>query len=64
MGSSTSPPQPRADLAVTSVKIERERLDRFKEVAAANRRSVSQELRWLIDRAIERHDDAVAEEAA
>lgn len=40
-------------MAVTSVRIERDRLDAFKLVAEANRRSVSQELRWLIDRHIE-----------
>lgn len=50
MGSATTP---KPAIAVTSIKIERERLDAFKLVAAANRRSVSQELRWLIDRAIE-----------
>lgn len=50
MGSATSP-QP--EIAVTSIRIERERLERFRQVAAANRRSVSQELRWLIDQAIE-----------
>lgn len=39
-------------IAVTSIRIERERLDAFKAVAEANRRSVSQEMRWLIDRHI------------
>lgn len=48
MGSATTEPT----LAVTSVRIERDKLERFRELAAANRRSVSQELRWLIDRAI------------
>lgn len=57
MGSATT------DIAVTSVRIERERLDAFKRVADANRRSVSQELRWLIDRHIEAHP-APKEEAA
>lgn len=51
MGSATTPTN--SDLAVTSVRIEREKLDAFKQVAGANRRSVSQELRWLIDRHIE-----------
>jgi hypothetical protein len=51
------------DIAVTSVRIERERLDALKRVADANRRSVSQELRWLIDRHIEAHP-APQEEAA
>lgn len=43
-------------VAVTSVRIEREKLDRFRVAAEFNRRTVSQELRWLIDRAIERHE--------
>jgi hypothetical protein len=51
MGNTTS--AHKKDIAVTSIKIERDRLDAFKRVAAANRRSVSQELRWLIDRHIE-----------
>ena len=46
----------RRDMAVTSVRIERDRLDAFKAVAAANRRSVSQELRWLIDQHIDGAD--------
>lgn len=49
-----------SNLAVTSIKIERDRLDALKRVAAANRRSVSQELRWLIDRHIEAHDEEMA----
>jgi len=40
-------------VAVTSVRIEREKLSALKRVAGANRRSVSQEIRWLIDRHIE-----------
>jgi hypothetical protein len=58
MGSATSPPQ--SDLAVTSVRIERDTLDRFKAMADAHRRSVSQELRWLIDRALADHEEARA----
>jgi len=53
MGSATTH---RVDLAVTSVRIEREKLDAFRRIADANRRSVSQELRWLIDRHIEDAD--------
>ena len=34
------------------MRIEKSQLDAFKRVAEANRRSVSQEIRWLIDRAI------------
>lgn len=44
-------------MAVTSVRIERDRLEAFKRVAAANRRSVSQQMRWLMDQCIEDHDD-------
>lgn len=54
MGNATTPTN--SDLAVTSVRIERDKLDAFKRVADANRRSVSQELRWLIDRHIEATD--------
>lgn len=45
---------------VTSVKIERTQLDRFREVADANRRSVSQELRWVIDQHIDAHAGGAA----
>jgi hypothetical protein len=41
------------DVAVTSVRIERDKLEALKQVAAAERRSVSQQLRWLIDRCLE-----------
>jgi hypothetical protein len=43
-------------MAVTSIRIERHQLAAFKRIAAANRRSVSQELRWLMDRHIESAD--------
>lgn len=55
-----SPLNIRPVIAVTSVRIERDRLDAFKAVAEANRRSVSQELRWLIDRHIADHDAKAA----
>lgn len=58
MGRATSE---KPDIAVTSVKIERQKLDQFKVVCAAERRSVSQQIRWLIDRSIE---EAEAEEVA
>jgi hypothetical protein len=45
-----------AEIAVTSVRIERDKLVRFRALAQANRRSVSQELRWLIDQAVEQHE--------
>jgi hypothetical protein len=54
MGSATPPA---TNLAVTSIRIEKHQLDAFKAVAAANRRSVSQELRWLIDRAVAEHNE-------
>lgn len=50
MGSSTAQPK---SVAVTSVRIEQDKLDAFRKVAEAERRSVSQQLRYLIDRAIE-----------
>lgn len=58
MGSST--PHSSADQAVTSIRIERTQLERFREIAAANRRSVSQELRWLIDQHVDRHEREAA----
>ena len=59
-------PNPRtpSDYAVTSIKIERGQLDAFKKVARANHRSVSQELRRLIDQRIAEHDEAGMEKAA
>lgn len=53
MGSATTK---RPALAITSVRIEKDKMQRFKLRAADNRRSVSQEIRWLIDRAIEEHE--------
>lgn len=53
-----NPPSENTDLAVTSIRIEREQLEAFKQVAAAHRRSVSQELRWVIDQHIESHQEA------
>ena len=53
-----------AAIAVTSVRIERDRLDAFKRVAEANRRSVSQELRWLIDQHVAAHEPAEPKQAA
>jgi predicted DNA-binding protein len=54
---SATPPSDSTDLATTSIRIERERLDAFKQVATAHRRSVSQELRWVIDKHIESHQE-------
>jgi len=47
MGRSTS------DIAVTSVKIERAKLDALRKIAERDRRNVSQQIRWLIDRCVE-----------
>lgn len=55
MGRATSATD-RSDIAVTSVRIEREKLDSLKVIAAGERRSVSQQLRWLIDQAIAEAD--------
>lgn len=54
MGSTTTP---KSEIAVTSVKIERDKLDALKEIAATEHRSVSQQIRFLIDRCIEDHDE-------
>lgn len=64
MGSATSTSKPASGIAVTSIRIERERLDAFRRVAEANRRSVSQELRWLIDRHVEDNPADATEAAA
>jgi hypothetical protein len=60
MGNTTAASKSHADqpLAVTSIRIERERLEAFKQIAAANRRSVSQEMRWLMDRHINEAKEA------
>lgn len=59
MGSATSPPTPRvAELAVTTVRIERSKLDALKAVAGRERRSTSQQIRWLIDRCLEEQEIA------
>jgi hypothetical protein len=39
----------------TSLRLDRKLLDDLREVAAANRRSVSQEIRWVLDRHIAEH---------
>lgn len=57
MGTATSKS---AELAVTSVRIDKSQLEAFKLVAESNRRSVSQELRWLIDRHIQASTKAAA----
>jgi hypothetical protein len=57
MGSRKSPNSVPAHIAVTSVRIEKTKLDAFRKLADAERRSVSQQLRWLIDRAIDEHQE-------
>lgn len=47
-------------VAVTSVKIDRAKLDTFRAVAASEQRTVSQQLRWLIDRNIAEAEKAAA----
>lgn len=42
-----------SEIAVTSVRIERSKLDALRVIAIDERRSVSQQIRWLIDRCIE-----------
>lgn len=39
--------------AITSFRIERDLLEEFRVVAAANRRSVNQEVRWLMERHVD-----------
>ena len=58
MGTATTPAD---DLAVTSVRISKSQLEQFKLIAAANQRSVSQQLRWMIHQAVAA---AATEEAA
>jgi hypothetical protein len=60
MGSGKSPSSVPAHIAVTSVRIEKAKLEAFKRIADAERRSVSQQLRWLIDRAIDEHEEREA----
>jgi predicted DNA-binding ribbon-helix-helix protein len=60
MGSGKSPSSVPAHIAVTSVRIEKTKLEAFKRIADAERRSVSQQLRWLIDRAIDEHEEREA----
>ncbi len=57
MGRATS------DLAVTSVKIERRKLEALRQIAERDRRNVSQQIRWLIDRCVD-ENEARVEEAA
>lgn len=44
------------DLTVTTLRVEREKLDRFGEIAESQHRTVSQQLRHLIEQAIAEAD--------
>ena len=44
------------DLTVTTLRVERTKLDRFGEIADAVHRTISQQLRHLIDQAIAEAD--------
>lgn len=45
------------DLTVTTLRVDRQKLDRLDEIAAAEHRTVSQQLRHLIDQAIAEADE-------
>lgn len=44
-------------IAVTSIRIERPTLDALKVIAKAERRSVGQQIRLELERAVKRHDE-------
>lgn len=48
---------------VTTVRIDTEKLERLRTIAERNQRTVSQELRWLVDRHIAGHDSPEAQAA-
>lgn len=58
MGSATAKtqPPPPSEITVFSLKLERQKLDRFKAAAEAHERSMAQQLRWMIDRAVEEYE--------
>lgn len=49
-------------MVVTTLRIEREKLARFKELAALEHRTSAQEIRALIDARIAQHDAAQADQ--
>lgn len=51
-------------MVVTSIRVDRGTLDRFRVVADANQRSVSGELRFIIDRHIAQAEKAAQRRAA
>ena len=57
-GSAT--PKPPSEIAVFSLKVDRAKLDRFKEAAEAKQRTASQQLRWYIDQAVAEFDEKEA----
>lgn len=44
------------DLTVTTLRVDREKLDRFGEIAESQHRTISQQLRHLIEQAIAEDD--------
>lgn len=44
------------DLTVTTLRVDREKLDRFGEIAESQHRTISQQLRHLIEQAIAEAD--------
>lgn len=61
---STKEKQKVHDMTVTTLRVDRAKLDRLGEIAAAEHRTISQHLRHLIDRAIDEADDPHPGEAA
>lgn len=56
MGSSTPPTEPEGRSIVASVRLEREQFLAFRDLASANYRTVSQELRRLVDQRLEERE--------
>lgn len=52
----TGPDNSASVTTVTTVRIDTEKLERLRTIAGRNQRTVSQELRWLVDRRIEEYD--------
>jgi hypothetical protein len=53
MGRATTKPEPDTpEITVFSLKLEKQKLQRFKAVADSHERSMAQQLRWLIDREV------------
>lgn len=50
-------------LVVTTLRVDAEKLEQFAEIAATRHRSISGEMRWLMDRHIEQHTQPLEEAA-